>query len=68
MEQLDYLTVMEKRIQYFSKKYDPYSQYVCESLKQQTKILKREALKPPPKKRVFKNVHSGLKQVVAMFF
>ena len=66
MENLDYLTVMENRIQYFSKKYDPYSRYICDNLKQQQKIMKREA-KKPPQRRVYKTVNETLKQVIAMF-
>jgi hypothetical protein len=66
MEELDYFKVMEKRIQYFSRKYDPYSRYVCDTIKQQQKILNREALKPSKRKSMSK-VKESFKQVVAMF-
>lgn len=79
MQEPDYFSIMENKIKYYSRKYDPYSRYMCESLRLQQKELKKKEKDSLSfdvtgvqggklqSRRVHK-VTKGLQKVLAIFF
>jgi hypothetical protein len=66
MKQLDYYTVMESRIIYFSKKYDPLNK--LGTVANPVVREKKTSAQPPVKKfPVKKKIIKGLDSVIAIF-
>jgi len=62
MSELDYCSVMQKRIEYFAKKYDPYNRF---SVKEE--ILPKKIRKKEPKK-IAQKISAGYCYIVSVLF
>jgi hypothetical protein len=62
MTELDYYSVMQKRIEYLAKKYDPYERF---SVKQES--IPEKITEQPPKK-IRKKISAGYSYIISMLF
>lgn len=62
MKELDYYTIMEKRITYYAKKYDPHDRYGPKSLNSGS--LK----KPVRKEKVHRKLTAEINYLISLFF
>jgi hypothetical protein len=61
MKEVDYYSVMRKRIEYFAKKYDPNDKFIVRE-----KIP--EKLVIPTAGRIRKKINSGVSYIISMLF
>ena len=62
MVELDYYSVMQKRIEYFSKKYDPYDRLSV------TKELLPEKIVVQKPKKIHQKISAGYSYVISILF
>ena len=62
MSELDYYSVMQKRIEYLAKKYDPYERYSVKEVQLPEKIVE---VRP---KRINKKITTRVSSIISMLF
>jgi len=62
MKELDYYSVMQKRIEYFAKKYDPHSRYLPKEELVPEEVKVHKTVKTPNK------VQAGFSYLFSLFF
>ena len=65
MSELDYYSVMQKRIEYFAKKYDPYDRLSVKEPLIPYKIPQMEAKKP---QKIRRKISAGYAHIVSALF
>jgi hypothetical protein len=62
MSELDYYSVMQKRIEYLAKKYDPYARFSA------TQESIPEKITEQPPKKISKKISAGYSYIISMLF
>jgi hypothetical protein len=62
MSELDYYSVMQKRIEYFAKKYDPYNR-----LSAREELIKPKIIEQKPKK-FRQKISAGYSYIISLLF
>ena len=61
MKEVDYYSVMQKRIEYFAKKYDPNNRFIIPK-KIPEKVI------PPTQGKIRKKINSGVSYIISILF
>lgn len=62
MAELDYYSVMQKRIEYFAKKYDPYDRLSLKEEQIPEKIIQRKS------KKIRQKISAGYSYIISILF